>query len=310
MRARLKRGLKPGRLAYFFICGLCVPLSVVINTVQAQSPAPGKTSRNLDSQSAAAATTPADIGQCRLEQVVPSQEMRKLNVASVCKINAAQATGLLAKPGAILIDSRSRNEVILSRIRNSLPMSLSELRRRPDLRSASLVVIGSGKEDAALFDQCTTLREAGYKNLSVLAGGIASWQANGGEVVGEQQAVQSLSRLSARELLQRVVAKDATILLAPESKPFASLIKDAIAIPSVDAAHIAAAAQQGRPGMPIVVVFSTAPAHEILFTVSRSARVPVFSFTGKPAEFEAVVRQHLALWERSAGGQRLKCPGL
>ena len=122
------------------------------------------------------------------------------------------------------------------------------------MRSASLVVIGNGKDDAALFDQCAALREAGYKNLSVLAGGLNSWQANGGEVVADQQTIQSLPRLSAREFLQRVVAKDATILLAPESKGVAALVKEAIAIPSVDAAHIAAGAQQGRPGLPIVIV--------------------------------------------------------
>lgn len=109
---------------------------------------------------------------------------------------------------------------------------------------------------------------------------------------------------------ERVVAKDATILLAPESKGMASLVKEAVPIPSVDLKHITAGAQHGRPGLPIVVVSASAPAQDVLASASRSMRVPVFSFVGQPTDFEAVLRQHMALWERSAGGQRLKCPGL
>jgi rhodanese-related sulfurtransferase len=84
------------------------------------------------------------------------------------------------EPALTIVDVRDRNSFNTSHISGAISMPLSELVERA-LASLSLTrdlyVYGETDEDSAEAEN--TLRSAGFKNVSVVRGGLAAWKAVG-----------------------------------------------------------------------------------------------------------------------------------
>jgi rhodanese-related sulfurtransferase len=89
------------------------------------------------------------------------------------------------EPAFTVIDVRDRQAVNASRILGAMPMSLDEL---PDRALSSLEpsreIYIYGETDEETAQAAGKLREAGFKAISELRGGLAAWKAIGGQTEG------------------------------------------------------------------------------------------------------------------------------
>jgi rhodanese-related sulfurtransferase len=94
------------------------------------------------------------------------------------------------EPALTLIDVRSREAFNVSHIMGAISMPLNELVDRA-LVSLELIrdiyVYGSDNQETA--QAATLLKEAGYKNVAELEGGLAAWKAVGYSIEGNDSVI-------------------------------------------------------------------------------------------------------------------------
>ncbi|MBE9128419.1 MULTISPECIES: rhodanese-like domain-containing protein [unclassified Coleofasciculus] len=84
------------------------------------------------------------------------------------------------EPALTILDVRDRREFNLSHIRGAVPLPMNEPTHRVLSRlelDRDIYIYGETDEETAAI--ATQLREAGYKNVSELRGGLAAWKAVG-----------------------------------------------------------------------------------------------------------------------------------
>jgi rhodanese-related sulfurtransferase len=260
------------------------------------------------------ARQPNESLQCRIEDVPPSQRTAQRAAAdNQCLLNPAKLASVLQKPGIVVVDTRSRGAQDGARIPNALATTVSELRHQPALRKSPLLLIGDGKDDTALLEQCAFLKVNGFANVNVLRGGIVTWVRAERPLIAQTSVVADLPRLSDGDLLQASLRGDKLILLAPTAKSFAPLLTNAVQLSSTEPAQIAAALKQPRGKRTFdaaVLVTDNALADAELKSAAAATPATLFAYAGSAKAFERFLRTQVALWKRADGGQRIRCPGL
>jgi rhodanese-related sulfurtransferase len=93
------------------------------------------------------------------------------------------------EPALTLIDVRTRDAFNISRIMGAISMPLHELvdRTRMSLEFVRDIYV-YGSDDQETAQAAALLKEAGYKNVAELVGGLADWKAVGYPVEGDDSA--------------------------------------------------------------------------------------------------------------------------
>jgi hypothetical protein len=249
--------------------------------------------------------------ECRRESIEPAQRTRqRMAEVAACSVDDRQLSQVLARKGSVVVDARSTTAREHIRIPDSLPISASELRYRDALRRMPLLLVGDGKDDATLLEQCVLLRQSNFQSVAVLRGGLATWAGAGQPVIAKADALDGLQRMNADELLRASLETGNTILLGPDTYEFRKLLRNTVGVASLEPGAIAAALSK-TPHARAAVIVSTAPlSAESLRALSAQTRMPVYNFSGDSIRFEAYLRTQLAIWKRAEGGERVHCPGL
>jgi len=89
------------------------------------------------------------------------------------------------EPAFTILDVRDRNTYNEGHIMGSMPMSMDEVvdRAKSSLEFSRDIYI-YGETDAEAAEAATKLRNAGFKHISELKGGLAAWKAIGGPTEG------------------------------------------------------------------------------------------------------------------------------
>jgi rhodanese-related sulfurtransferase len=136
---------------------------------------------------------------------------------------------LKREPGLLLVDVRSPAEHTRLRIAGSLGIPLAFLKTKSFLRGRAVILAGDGFRNAALLEECRSLRNEGT-DAAILTGGLAAWGLKGYPLAGDRFALAALLRVSPQTVHQERERSDVTVLdfsreLRPESKTaFASLV--------------------------------------------------------------------------------------
>ncbi|MBR9982506.1 MAG: rhodanese-like domain-containing protein [Desulfatitalea sp.] len=121
--------------------------------------------------------------------------------AASTAINPALATSVaramsgLQKQSIHLVDVRPAADFEQFRIPGSIHMAVHAIRIKSFLKSKPIVLVNEGFSLDRLAAACETLNREGFQ-VTILAGGLLSWRAQGGPLVGDPFAMDHLSTVA------------------------------------------------------------------------------------------------------------------
>ena len=92
-----------------------------------------------------------------------------------CLIDAQTVQKQFQLEGALLIDVRNAGEYQQYHIPGSINLPLSAVKYKRNFKNSKIVLINKGLSQRFLLDSCTQLKSSGFKQVSVLEGGLTSW---------------------------------------------------------------------------------------------------------------------------------------
>lgn len=119
-----------------------------------------------------------------------------------CAVPVAQVAPQVTAGQLHVVDLRSPDLFNNFHINGALNMTSGELPGKSYLRETKLLLVGDGKGEKPLYEICRRLRASGFQSVHVLQGGMLSWLAKGGHVLGQVPALAPSRQLSAPELLE------------------------------------------------------------------------------------------------------------
>lgn len=132
-----------------------------------------------------------------------------------CAATVAEVADLIGKPETSVADLRLASEFNTYHIASATTLTSAELHGKPYWREKTLVLVGDGKAESELYRECGRLKQAGYRRVRVLQGGMPGWLSQGRPVIGRAPAATQLVRLSAAELWAESQSGLSRVLLDP-----------------------------------------------------------------------------------------------
>lgn len=117
-----------------------------------------------------------------------------------CAVEVPIVASWLQRAETMLVDLRPASDNAIYRVVGSVNLSPSEVAGRSYLKSKPLVLLGSGKDDAALLGRCAALKGEGFAKVHVVRGGMMGWIGADLPVEGRRPSLSDLGRLSAEEV--------------------------------------------------------------------------------------------------------------
>jgi len=232
-----------------------------------------------------------------------------------CALTVSEAVAAQSGVETVLADVRPPSAYGASHIEASRNLQLTDLHNKPYWHDKRVVLVGSGKGEAELYRECAALKQAGYRNVHVLQGGIAQWVAQGLPLAGRPESAAQLARLSTDEVLLEMRAEANLIVLDPAQAITRSDIAGAVTLPVLSAAAIREAIDKRRKAdkktPPAGVVVVTAPAtsdEQIGQWQQAAAPMPLLVYAeGRPALVAGQAQQKATWTAQAKGPKRLGC---
>lgn len=116
-----------------------------------------------------------------------------LALDQACWVNAAEAAASMqsAQPPT-LVDVRPRSLQRAAPIARALQLELSDMASKRFLQQTSVVLLGTGLDNAEVDQACRQLRQQGFAQLQAVRGGVRAWQAAKAATAGSQPLLQPL----------------------------------------------------------------------------------------------------------------------
>lgn len=99
------------------------------------------------------------------------------------------------KQDILFVDVRNKEAFEKFRIPGSIHVPLHALKTKVFLKASAPVLVSEGYPNLVLEQTCRELRAAGFARLSILDGGLRSWQQKKGPIEGEAFAASEVSRI-------------------------------------------------------------------------------------------------------------------
>jgi rhodanese-related sulfurtransferase len=232
-----------------------------------------------------------------------------------CALSVSDAGAAQSGAETVLADVRPASAYATSHIEASRNLQLTDLHSKPYWRDKRVVLVGSGKGEAELYRECAALKQAGYRNVHVLQGGIAQWVAQGLPLAGRSESAAQLARLSTDEFLLEMRAEANLVVLDPAQAITRTDVPGAQALPVLSAAAIRAAIDRRRKAdknaLPAGVVVVARPGtsdEQIGQWQQAAAPVPLLVYAeGRPALVAGQAQQKATWAAQAKGPKRLGC---
>lgn len=238
----------------------------------------------------------------------PNVSFKPRSPDRACLVSLAEAEKIRLKSNSQFVDVRSPADYERARIADSINIPLHLVKTKPFLRNVNVVLVDHGRASAELAQHCRQLKEAGFRSVAVLDGGLYAWQQAGKPLAGDPMAQARLDRMSAGELFAErlytgwlvvdVTAKGIPADLrkwlpgniAPARQKSAS--EQAAAIRALVARQ-----RQANPRLNVLVVADSDARYERLDTaLAKGGTGPVLYLDGGVSAYRAYVNQQVAMW--------------
>lgn len=254
-------------------------------------------------------------GVCRRDD--PASSSSAISVGQIiqpdfgCAISANEVRAQMTDPHVMLIDLRSAAEHQAFHIENSMSINLAGLQSKPYWRDKALILIGGGKLEEELYTSCARLKQAGYKQVHVLKGGMLAWLAQNQAVVGRPISPQQQARLSDAEFWQETQGDNALLVISKEHSAFQTEFPLSVILPQVNAETLRTAVERRRkvvrsPKLMSVILIANADVSDEQIRNLQQLVLPetLLVYTeGREAYKRQVVIQK-AIWSAQARGPK------
>ena len=232
-----------------------------------------------------------------------------------CLIPTAKVVELLAQPQTVLVDTRPAGLSARYSINNALVMEPGAIAQRSYLKTRPLVLYGDGRSDRDLLEACTLLKEDGFKQVSVLQGGMRAWAAAGLAVRGAAPATPELATLDATQLWAASQFGNNVVLVTPDMRAVRPALLNSHELSDASPQALKKVLDQRRKEvgnqklMAVALALPKAPDAAALAQLQKVADpAPVWVYSDTPAAFNKAIQQQKAVWSAQARGpKRINC---
>jgi rhodanese-related sulfurtransferase len=251
-------------------------------------------------------------GVCRKEDA-PAGEIiaPALRPDLSCAVGVSAVLAARQRQNAIMIDVRQSADYEAFHIDGALNASFSDLHSKSYWRNMAAVLVGSGKAERELYEECTRLKQLGYKDVTVLRGGMPTWLAANQPVMGRAPSAWQLARLSASEFWLESRNPDNLVVLGKGQEAMQSDIPFSVVLPQLTAAALRTTLERRRAALKnaplasvIVAADAATPAHEIEQLQQAMLPIPVLVYTDTREAFVMQLAAQKALWLAQARGPK------
>lgn len=151
---------------------------------------------------------PGTAGQSPTARLLENAEKKRDITKFNCLISAQQAHEGLRRQEIVLIDVRRSSEFEKYQISGSLNLAPFSIKAKPFLKNKRVVLVNEGRHLAQLESLCNRLIGDGFKQVSVMAGGLYAWHQAGYPIAGERLEIGRLSLISPTELIASLPERD------------------------------------------------------------------------------------------------------
>lgn len=117
-----------------------------------------------------------------------------------CLVTVAVAEKQRLKMDVRLVDVRSPAEFEQYRIAESINIPLHLVKTKSFLKNSPVVLVNDGRSTAEIEQLCQELRQGGFRQVTVLEGGLNAWRESARPLAGDTIALARLNRMSPQEL--------------------------------------------------------------------------------------------------------------
>jgi len=243
----------------------------------------------------------AAIDSLATEQPVAWPAQKKVGVDGApdkkrsCSIDASI---VVTAPHVVLVDVRPSSTVDVW-ASGAARLSLGEIPANALIKNASMaVLVGDGKDTAALLRQCEQWQQRGLSQIRVLDGGLPAWYRAGGAVAGSAALLDQALVMDAREINQVIQQGPATLMFVGVRStpawqiPAAHLVRVPQTASPLQALKRARAAKTSA----LVIVLPTGRNAESWRHAARSlALAEPFFFIGEASRYDAYLREQASI---------------
>jgi len=221
-----------------------------------------------------------------------------------------------------LVDVRSPAEFEQYRISESINIPLHLVKTKIFLKNAPIVLVNDGRSTAELEQVCQELRQGGFRQVTVLEGGLNAWHEHARPLAGDSFAQARLNRMSAAELSIERLYKDWLVLDVSTPGKFKDLrqwMPANVVVVSTKAGTDPAASMraliakhrktnlQGR----VLLVADDNQAYERLDArLQKGGAISTFRLDGGLTGYRAFISRQIAMWNQQNQPRRLpSCRG-
>lgn len=221
-----------------------------------------------------------------------------------CALEVHAAQRQLEQPDDVVIDLRPAGEFAQYHIDGAVNASLADLLGKPYWRGRKVMLAGDGKGERELYAACARLKDAGYRQVAVLRGGMAAWLAAGKPVRGRAPSAQQLARLSADELWQESQFAANQVVLGQDRAALAKDLPSARPVSSLDPAAIRHAAKGAATAALVLVTGADLPDDRLQQLQRALAPQPLLVYTGTRDAYARQLATRQAMWRAHANGPK------
>lgn len=107
----------------------------------------------------------------------------------------------------LLIDVREPDHFDRNKVPGSINLPLYMLKYKENLKNRNIVLINKGARLHALEKSCVELKSKGFKQVSVVEGGVKSWTDAGYSMTGDKLSVDGFSDLSPSKFVSAITER-------------------------------------------------------------------------------------------------------
>jgi rhodanese-related sulfurtransferase len=138
---------------------------------------------------------------------------------AACAISPDELKRWRASGDILITDVRPSSEFERIRIPGSVNFPVRELKTKPYLKARRLALVDRGYHGRQLAADCSTLRDEGFNQVRVLAGGLEAWRRHLGPLVGDGVAEAALDRVGSAVLESGLHHGDWVVIDVSETSP-------------------------------------------------------------------------------------------
>jgi len=238
-----------------------------------------------------------------------------------CLISLDDATQLQLKKNVQFVDVRSAADYGLAHMPEAIHIPLHLVKTKSFLKNINVILVDAGRSTSELVSHCVTLRQQGFKQVSVLDGGLQAWHAARRPLTGQQNHDVKLNRMSTAELfIERQYTDWLVIHVSSKALPQDMrqwLPNHLVNVPmkavgqQVDAIREAIAQRAtGKTARKVLILAEDDTANDRLEARLRSKYPSILYLSGGVGGYQSYVKKQIAIWNQQNQPRRLSaCRG-